>query len=145
MHSLVSTPLPIHLLNPPAFNTIMVLDCFLPYCFLWDVNYRSSLLDWKMTETKLNPTAKDQTTSCSCTNSENFQLPLARFVDNWKTKKTQSFIPLCAEPYSHTNLLNFWSFNHRKWWRIGWDMVKNIFIHNSNICPFCFPHISTKS
>ena len=38
----------------------------------------------KTTETKLNPTAKDQTTSCSCTNSENFQLPIARFVKKSK-------------------------------------------------------------
>jgi len=37
-----------------------------------------------MTETKLNPTAKDWTTGCSCTDSENFQLPVARFVEKWK-------------------------------------------------------------
>ena len=38
----------------------------------------------KMTETKLNPTAKYWTTGCSCTNSENFQLPVARFVKKLK-------------------------------------------------------------
>ena len=38
LFSLVSTPLPIHLLHPPAFNTIMFSDCFLPYWFLWDSN-----------------------------------------------------------------------------------------------------------
>ena len=37
-----------------------------------------------MTETELNPTAKDQTTGCSCTDSENFQVPVARFVEKWK-------------------------------------------------------------
>jgi len=40
-----------------------------------------------MTKTKLNPTAKDWTTSCSCTDSENFQLPVARFVEKWKDQK----------------------------------------------------------
>ena len=34
----------------------------------------------KKTEIELNPTAKDRTTGCSCTNSENFRLPVARFV-----------------------------------------------------------------
>ena len=38
LFSLVSTPLPIHLLHPPTFNTIMFSDCFLPYWFLWDSN-----------------------------------------------------------------------------------------------------------
>ena len=38
----------------------------------------------KKIETELNPTAKDQTTSCGCTNSKIFQLPVARFVEkNW--------------------------------------------------------------
>ena len=40
-----------------------------------------------MTETELNPTAKEWTTSCSCTNSEIFQLPVARFVEKSKDKK----------------------------------------------------------
>jgi len=38
-----------------------------------------------MTKTKLNPTAKDQT--ASCTDSEKFQLPVARFVKKWKDRK----------------------------------------------------------
>ena len=36
----------------------------------------------KLTETELNPTAKDQTTGCSCTNSEIFWLPVVRFLEN---------------------------------------------------------------
>ena len=36
----------------------------------------------KKTKIKLNPTAKDQTTGCGCTNSEIFQLPVATFVEN---------------------------------------------------------------
>jgi len=40
-----------------------------------------------MTETKLNTTAKDQTAGCSCTNSEKFWLPVARFVEKWKDPK----------------------------------------------------------
>ena len=53
---------------------------------------RSSLLDWKKKKTKikLNPTAKDCTTSCSCTNSENFWLPVARFVEKLKNRKIWS-------------------------------------------------------
>ena len=41
----------------------------------------------KKTEIELNPTAKDQTTSCSCTNSEFFWLPVARFVEKSKNRK----------------------------------------------------------
>ena len=41
----------------------------------------------KMTEIKLNPTAKDQTTDCSCTNSEIFRLPVATFAEKLKTRK----------------------------------------------------------
>ena len=49
----------------------------------------TGLVRWteKKTEIELNPTAKDRTTSCSCTNSEIFQLPVATFVEkskNWK-------------------------------------------------------------
>ena len=41
----------------------------------------------KETEIELNPTAKDRTTGCSCTNSQIFQLPVARFVENLKKQK----------------------------------------------------------
>ena len=41
----------------------------------------------KLTETELNPTAKDQTTSCSCTDSEKFQSPVVRFVKKLKDQK----------------------------------------------------------
>ena len=44
----------------------------------------------KKTEIELNPTAKDRTTSCSCTNSENFLLPAARFVEKLKNQKKTS-------------------------------------------------------
>ena len=44
----------------------------------------------KMTKTKLNPTAKDWTTSCSCTNSDFFQLPVVRFVKKLKDQKNWS-------------------------------------------------------
>ena len=41
----------------------------------------------KKTEIGLNPTAKDRTTGCGCTNSEFFWLPVAMFVEkskNWE-------------------------------------------------------------
>ena len=41
----------------------------------------------KKTETGLNPTAKDQTTGCGCTNSEFFRLPVATFVEKSKNRK----------------------------------------------------------
>ena len=41
----------------------------------------------KKTEIGLNPTAKDRTTSCSCTNSEFFRLPVAMFVEKLKNRK----------------------------------------------------------
>ena len=40
----------------------------------------------KKTEIGLNPTAKDRTTGCGCTNSEFFRLPVATFVE--KSKET---------------------------------------------------------
>ena len=42
--------------------------------------------------------------------------------------------------HSHCQFLN-----HKKQSRIGWDMAKNIFLCNLNVCPFCFHHISAKS
>ena len=41
----------------------------------------------KKTEIELNPTAKDRTTGCGCTNSEFFQLPVATFVEKSKNRK----------------------------------------------------------
>ena len=41
----------------------------------------------KKTEIGLNPTAKDQTTGCGCTNSEFFRLPVAMFVKKSKNRK----------------------------------------------------------
>ena len=38
----------------------------------------------KKTEIGLNPTAKDRTTGCGCTNSEFFRLPVAMFVKKLK-------------------------------------------------------------
>ena len=38
----------------------------------------------KKPEIELNPTAKDQTTSCGCTNCEIFRLLVASFVENSK-------------------------------------------------------------
>ena len=44
----------------------------------------------KKTKIELNPTAKDRTTGCGCTNSEFFWLPVASLLKNRKTKKNQS-------------------------------------------------------
>ena len=44
----------------------------------------------KKTEIELNPTAKDRTTSCGCTNSEIFWLPVVTFVEKSKDRKNQS-------------------------------------------------------
>ena len=41
----------------------------------------------KKTEIGLNPTAKDRTTGCGCTNSEFFRLPVAMFVEKSKNQK----------------------------------------------------------
>ena len=41
----------------------------------------------KKTEIGLNPTAKDRTTGCSCTNSEFFRLPVVMFVEKSKNRK----------------------------------------------------------
>ena len=100
----------------------------------------------KKTEIELNPTAKDWTTSCGCTNSEFFWLPVAMFVKKSKNQReNRSFVPSCVGPYSRTLFPNCRSLNHKKRSRIGWDIAKNTFICNSNVCPFCFHHISAKS
>ena len=44
----------------------------------------------KKTEIGLNPTAKDRTTGCGCTNSEFFRLPVAMFVKKSKNRKNRS-------------------------------------------------------
>ena len=41
----------------------------------------------KKTEIGLNPTAKDRTTGCGCTNSEFFRLPVVMFVEKSKNRK----------------------------------------------------------
>ena len=41
----------------------------------------------KKTEIELNPTAKDRTTGCGCTNSEIFRLPVAMFVEKLKNRR----------------------------------------------------------
>jgi len=40
-----------------------------------------------MTETELNPTAKDQTTSCSCPQLGSVQFPVAMFLEIFKNRK----------------------------------------------------------
>ena len=99
----------------------------------------------KKTKIKLNPTAKDWTTSCSCTNSENFWLPVARFVEKLKNQKNRSFIPSCVGPYSCTHLPNCRSLNHKKmvknWLRYG----QKHFYMQLECMSFRFCHISAKS
>ena len=94
----------------------------------------------KKTKIELNPTAKDQTTGCSCTNSEKFQLPVAMFVEKLKNRRkpvytgcNRSFVPSCAGTYSCTFFPDCRSLNHKKRSKNGWDMTKNIFICNSNV------------
>ena len=41
----------------------------------------------KKTEIELNPTAKDRTTGCGCTNSEFFRLPVVMFVKKSKNRQ----------------------------------------------------------
>ena len=50
----------------------------------------------KKTEIELNPTAIDQTTGCSCTNSEIFRLPIARFVKKSKNRKKNRSRPVAT-------------------------------------------------
>ena len=48
----------------------------------------------KNTGIGLNPTAKDRTTSCGCTNSEFFRLPVAMFVEKSKNRKKTGLVRL---------------------------------------------------
>ena len=56
--------------------------------FVWSVAFTGPV-HWteKKTKIELNTTPKDWTTSCSCTNSENFWLPVARFVEKLKNQQ----------------------------------------------------------
>ena len=74
----------------------------------------------KKTEIGLNPIVKDQTTGCSCTNSEFFSVAscdVCRKIE--KPKKTgldgcnQSFIPSRVGPYTHFSLI------------VGLSIIKN--------------------
>ena len=48
----------------------------------------------KKTDIGLNPTAKDRTTGCGCTNSEFFRLPGATFVEKSKNRRKPVFRPV---------------------------------------------------
>ena len=48
----------------------------------------------KKTEIRLNPTAKDWTISCGCTNTEFFRLPVATFVKKSKNWEKPVFRPI---------------------------------------------------
>ena len=105
----------------------------------------------KMTRTELNPTAKDWTTGCSCTNSKIFSCQLEGLLKNQKTEKSQSRLVSTGLlshhilDLTHTHIyLIFGPWIIKKQTRIGWDMAKNIFICISNVCPFCFCHMSAK-
>ena len=73
----------------------------------------------KKTEIELNPTAKDRTTGCGCTNSEFLWLPVATFVEKSENRKKPVFVPSCVGPYLRTFLPNCRSLNHKKRSRIG--------------------------
>ena len=63
----------------------------------------------KKTEIELNPTAKDQTTSCSCTNSEIFQLPVARFVEKSKNRKKTGLLSRHVLDLTHAHIYLIYS------------------------------------
>ena len=57
--------------------------------FVWRRLVFAGPVRWtgKKTEIGLNPTEKDRTTGCGCTNSEFFRLPVAMFVEKSKNRK----------------------------------------------------------
>ena len=63
-----------HFLSYPKFSELQAVLVF------------AGPVHWtgKKTEIELNPTAKDRTTGCGCTNSEFFRLPVATFVEKSK-------------------------------------------------------------
>ena len=81
-----------------------------------------------------------------------FSCQLWGLLKNWKTEKNWSrpvatglsSCQVLELIHAHFSLI-FGLWIIKKWSRIGWDMSKNIFIRNSNICPFHFCHISAKS
>ena len=107
---------------------------------------RSSLLDWKKDWNWTEPNRKRPDHRLRLHKFWIFSVASCNVC--WKIKKpkkNRSFVPSRVEPYSRTFFPNCWSLNHKKWSRIGWDIAKNIFIHNLNVCPFRFRHISAKS
>ena len=61
----------------------------------------------KKTEIELNPTAKDRTTGCGCTNSEFFRLPVAMFVEKSKNRKKTGLLSrhVLDLTYAHFSLI----------------------------------------
>ena len=57
-----------------------------------------------MTETELKITEKDQTTGCSCTNSENLQLPVVSFVEKSKDQKKAGLSSCHVFDLTHTHI-----------------------------------------
>ena len=68
----------------------------------------------KKTEIELNPTAKDQTTGCGCTNSEFFRLLVATFVEKSKNRKKPVFGPIMCWTLLMHIFPNCQSLNHKK-------------------------------
>ena len=86
--------------------------------------------------TELEWTTVQSFSSCSCQIWGQCSCQLPCFCIYLKLKKTGSdwlqlvFCPImCWTLLTHTYLLNFWSLNHQKQSRIGWDMAKIIFVH----------------
>ena len=71
-------------------NTLVMTYLYTPIHFFSFVYYLvfAGPVCWtgKKTEIELNPTAKDRTTGCDCTNSKIFWLPVAMFVEKLKNR-----------------------------------------------------------
>ena len=70
--------------NHDLLLTLEPSSLLLPLVFAGPVRWTG-----KKTEIELNPTAKDRTTGCGCTNPEFFRLPVATFVEKSENRKKQ--------------------------------------------------------
>jgi len=92
----------------------IIMELSLRYsCMKWCCIVFAGPVHWteNMTKTELNPTAKDWTAGCSCTDSKNFQLPVARSVEKWKDRK-RLVQTGCNQSFTYV-------------WKVHWELHKS--------------------
>ena len=114
---------------------------------------RSSSLDWKKDRNRTEPNRKRPDHQLQLHKFWIFSVASCDVCQKIEKPKKNRSRPIATSLSScHVLYLTHAHFSlivgpwiKKKRSRIGWDIAKNIFIRNLNVCPFCFRHISAKS